>query len=147
MLINYSKCNECNKFITYEIYKWCQPCYSKHFQNNFEKWTSKDDEIDKILQKVQLDADSSNKVMEWIPYNRLLVREKIGEGGFGTIYLANWLDGQIYNWNIEYQKWNRQTYQQVALKILKNSSNSSNLSFNLLKEVSLLLKFILSIII
>ena len=71
--------------------------------------------------------------MEWIPYNRLLVREQIGEGGFGTIYLANWLDGQIYNWNVKYQKWNRQTYQQVALKLLKNSSN---LSFNLLKEVS-----------
>ena len=72
--------------------------------------------------------------MEWIPYNRLLVRKQIGEGGFGTIYLANWLDGQIYcNWNVKYQKWNRQTYQQVALKILKNSSN---LSHSLLKEVS-----------
>ena len=135
MLINYSECNECNKSIFYEsgFYKWCQSCNSKHFQNNFEKWTSKDVEIDKILQKVQLDADSSNKVMEWIPYNRLLVREQIGEGGFGTIYLANWLDGQIYNWNVKYQKWNRQTYQQVALKFLKNSSN---LCFNLLKEVS-----------
>ena len=131
MSINYRKCEECNEFIAHN---WCQPCNSKHFQNNFEKWTSEDVEIDKILQKVQLDADSLNKIMEWIPYNRLLVRKQIGEGGFGTIYLANWLDGQIYcNWNVEYQKWNRQTYQQVALKTLKNSSN---LSYSLLKEVS-----------
>src|SRR5436190_23228231 len=69
--------------------------------------------------------------MEWIPYSRLLVKRQIAEGGFGIVYLANWLDGAIYNWNINYQQWNRNTYQLVALKILKNSSN---LPFNLLKE-------------
>ena len=69
--------------------------------------------------------------MEWIPYNRLLVKKYIDEEGFGTIYLANWLDGTIHCWDINYQKWNRSVYQQVALKILKNSSN---LSFNMLKE-------------
>ena len=69
--------------------------------------------------------------MEWIPFNRFIVKKYINEGGFGTIYLANWLDGSIYNWNIKYQKWNRNTYQPVALKILKNSNN---LPFNLLKE-------------
>ena len=110
---------------------WCQSCSSKHFQNNFEQWTSESKEIDKILQKVQLDAKHPNKVMEWIPYSRLLVKRQIAEGGFGIVYLANWLDGSIYNWNIKYQQWNRNTYQLVALKILKNSSN---LSFNLLKK-------------
>ena len=69
--------------------------------------------------------------MEWIPYSRLLAKRQIAEGGFGIVYLANWLDGAIYNWNINYQKWNRNTYQLVALKILKNSSNQS---FNLLKN-------------
>ena len=108
-----------------------QQCNSKHFQNYFKQWTSKNIEIDEILQKVQFNADSPNKVMEWIPYNRLIVKKYINEGGFGTIYLANWLDGSIYNWNIKYQKWNRNTYQPVALKILKNSNN---LPFNLLKE-------------
>ena len=131
--MNFS-CEECDQI---HSTTWCQSCSSKHFQNNFEKWTSKNDEIDKILQKVQLDAKGSNKVMEWIPYSRLLVKRQIAEGGFGTIYLANWLDGAIYYWNNDYQKWNRNTYQQVALKVLKNSNN---LSFNLLKEeVSFLL--------
>ena len=87
--------------------------------------------MDKFLQKIQLNANSPNKVMEWIPYSRLLVKRQIAEGGFGIVYLANWLDGSIYNWNINYQQWNRNTYQLVALKILKDSSN---LSFNLLKE-------------
>ena len=125
--MNFS-CEECNQ--RYSTV-WCQSCNSKHFQNNFEKWTSKNDEIDKILQKVQLDAKNPNKVMEWIPYSRLLIKRQIAEGGFGIVYLANWLDGAIYNWNINYQQWNRNTYQLVALKVLKNSSN---LSFNLLKE-------------
>ena len=125
--MNFS-CEECNQIYSF---KWCQSCNSKHFQSNFEKWTSESEEIDKILQKVQLDAEESNKVMEWIPYSRLLVKRQIAEGGFGIVYLANWLDGAIYNWNINYQQWNRNTYQLVALKILKDSSN---LSFNLLKE-------------
>ena len=120
--MNFRSCEECSqKYST----KWCQPCNSSHFQNYFEKWTSKNTEIDKILQKVQLDAKDPNKVMEWIPYSRLLVKRQIAEGGFGIVYLANWLDGAIYNWNIKYQQWNRNTYQLVALKILKNSSNLS----------------------
>ena len=126
--MNFSLCKECNQeFST----SWCQPCNSKHFQNYFEKWTSKNIDIDKIIQQVQLNADDSNKVMEWIPYNRLLVKKYINEGGFGTIYLANWLDGAIYYWDTDYQKWNRNTYQPVALKILKNSNN---LPFNLLEQ-------------
>ena len=113
--MNFS-CEECNQ--TYST-AWCQSCSSKHFQNNFENWTSKSEEIDKILKKVQLDADSPNKVMEWIPYSRLLVKRQIAEGGFGIVYLANWLDGEIQYWNIDYQKWYRNTYQPVALKTLK----------------------------
>src|SRR5947207_10767433 len=134
--MNFS-CKECNQ--TY-FTAWCQSCSSNHFQNNFENWTSKSEEIDKILQKVQLDADSPNKVMEWIPYSRLLVKRQIAEGGFGIVYLANWLDGAIYNWNINYQKWNRNTYQSVALKTLKNSSN---LYFSLLKEEVSFLHYLL----
>ena len=78
--------------------------------------------------------------MEWIPYSRLLVKRQIAEGGFGIVYLANWLDGAIYNWNINYQKWNRNTYQSVALKTLKNSSN---LYFSLLKEEVSFLHYLL----
>src|SRR2546421_7820661 len=83
--MNFS-CKECDQTCSTA---WCQSCSSKHFQNNFEKWTSKNDEIDKILQKVQLDAKDPNKVMEWIPYSRLLVKRQIAEGGFGIVYLES----------------------------------------------------------
>ena len=88
--------------------------------------------MDKFLQKIQLDANSTNKVMEWIPYNRLFVKNHIGKGGFGTVNLASWLDGPILSWDDYHQKWKRNACHPVALKILINSSESSDL----LKEVS-----------
>jgi len=88
--------------------------------------------MDKFLQKIQLNANSSDKVMEWIPYNRLFVKNHIGKGGFGTVILASWLDGPIFSWNDYYQKWQRDACYPVALKILNNSNETSDL----LKEVS-----------
>ena len=122
--------------------EWCQPCNSNHFQNKFKKWTSKNNEIDKFLQEVQYKANGSNKIIEWIPYNRFKIEKQIGEGGFGAIYLANWFDGPINNWNINDHKWKRSKHHLVALKILKNSKNLSNL----LKEVSICLYLILKIL-
>src|SRR2546430_3184461 len=129
-LINFRKCNKCSN--SYANYNWCQLCHSKYFQNNFDKWTSKNNEIDKFLQEIQLNADSSYQIMEWIPYNRLFVKNHIGKGGFGTVNLASWLDGPIISWNDNNQKWNRKACHPVALKVL----NDLNKSFNLLKEVS-----------
>ena len=123
---------ECNQFYTAKYNEWCQPCHSNHFQNNFKKWTSKNVEIDKFLQKVQSNSNDPNKVIEWIPYNRLKIKNQIGEGGFGTVYSAIWLDGPINIWNINNQEWKRHECEPVALKFLKNSNDS----FSLLKEVS-----------
>ena len=88
--------------------------------------------MDKFLQKIQLNANGPNEVVEWIPYNRLFVKNNIGKGGFGTVNLASWLDGPILSWSDDYQKWNRNACYPVALKILNNSNDSSDL----LKEVS-----------
>jgi serine/threonine protein kinase len=110
-------------------------CNSKHFQNNFGQWTSENNEVDKFLQEVQSNANKPEQVMEWIPYNRLQIERRIAEGGFGTVYLAKWLNGPIDYWNTDYQKWERDIYCSVALKILKNSIDSSSL----LNEVSFII--------
>ena len=115
------------------------PCNSNHFKNNFKNWTSKNHEINKFLQDIQCNASSSNKVIEWIPYKRLFVKNQIGKGGYGTINLANWLDGPITYWNKNFQKWERNAYYQVALKTL----NESNESSDLLKEVSIVIVIII----
>src|SRR5271154_6125175 len=134
--MHFRSCEVCN---TTKYGEWCQTCNSNHFQNKFKKWTSKNDEIDKFLQEVQYKANCLNKIIEWIPYNRLEIKKQIGKGGFGAIYLANWFDGPIDSWNINDHKWERNKYYSVALKILKNAKNLSNL----LKEVSYYFKNIL----
>ena len=56
-------CEECNQKNT--SYGWCKACNAKHFQQNFEKWTSGNVVvIDKFIQDTQLSATYNGKVLE-----------------------------------------------------------------------------------
>ena len=55
-------CKECNQENTGG--SWCKACNAKHFQQNFEKWTSGNVDIDKFIQDAQLSAIYSGKVLE-----------------------------------------------------------------------------------
>ncbi|RHZ77222.1 hypothetical protein Glove_184g53 [Diversispora epigaea] len=114
-------CPECNQ--ERNEYDWCKPCNSKHFQNDFNNWTSGNDKIDKFIQDAQLNANYSSDVIEWIPYDRFKDVKQIGKGGFGTIHYARWIDGFIRNWDIENQQWKRQRNWEVALKKFDNFVN------------------------
>ncbi len=63
----------------------CQACNSKRFQQNFNNWTSDNNDIDKFIQNIQLLAYNNYKVLEWIPYDRFY---DIIKGGFGKVYRA-----------------------------------------------------------
>src|ERR1051325_7268531 len=66
-------CKECNQPNTdYSIgyFSWCQYCNSKRFQNDFNKWTSGNEEIDEFIQNCQLNATCFEEVLEWIPYEK-----------------------------------------------------------------------------
>ena len=114
----YYICPECKK--EYDNYNnWCKPCNSKHFQNDFNNWTSGNDKIDKLIQEAQLNANQMVEVIEWIPYGRFKDIKQIGKGGFGTIYYARWIDGRIKEWDIENKQWKRNRKEKkVALKSL-----------------------------
>ncbi|RHZ85056.1 hypothetical protein Glove_71g149 [Diversispora epigaea] len=114
---------ECNQeWIIYS--KWCEPCNLKHFQNDFNNWTSGNDKIDKFIQDAQLNANDKWEVIEWIPYNRFKDVKQIGRGGFGTIHYARWIDGYIEKWDIENQQWERYNKgKEVALKKFDNFVN------------------------
>src|SRR2546429_4426702 len=49
-------CGECSQPNTGSYPSWCQSCNSKHFQQDFNKWTSGNIEIDEFIQKFQLNA-------------------------------------------------------------------------------------------
>jgi hypothetical protein len=69
--------------------------------------------------------------LEWIPYDRLENIKYLAEGGFCTVYKAIWIDGQILNWDINQNKWNRDSTD-VVLKCL---NDSQNLATDFLQEV------------
>ncbi|RHZ54912.1 hypothetical protein Glove_421g15 [Diversispora epigaea] len=117
--MSYLNCPECDQ----ECYGWCNPCNSKHFQNDFNNWTSGNDKIDKFIQDAQLNVNDKWKVIEWIPYDRFKYVKQIGKGGFGTIHYAKWIDGEIEKWDIENQRWERHDNKEVALKKFDNFVN------------------------
>src|SRR5215469_4064485 len=114
-------CEECNQKNT--SYEWCKSCNVKHFQQNFENWTSGNVDIDKLIQDAQLSATRYSKVLEWIPYYKFHNIKYIAKGGFSKVYRANWIDGYIRNWDNKNQNWLRNKDKFVALKSLNNSKN------------------------
>ena len=101
----YGLCSGCNRPKTEDY--WCQNCNSKRFQQDFNKWTSGNEFIDKFIQDAQLKARNYWEAIEWIPYNRLRNIKKLAQGGFSTIYKAILLDGFINEWDRGNQQWKR----------------------------------------
>ncbi|RIB22801.1 kinase-like domain-containing protein, partial [Gigaspora rosea] len=69
----YGKCAHCNEDNTHPA--WCLSCDP----DIATRWTSRNKNID-------------DYVIEWIPFDRLSEIKKIGQGGFGSVYSATWLD-------------------------------------------------------
>ncbi|PKK69001.1 hypothetical protein RhiirC2_781558 [Rhizophagus irregularis] len=91
------KCNKCN-----------YTCNAIHFQQNFENWTSGNNNIDKFIQHTQLMAHKNSEIsnaLEWIPYDRL---DDIVKNKFGNVYKANWINGNIKHWDDKNQNWKRE---------------------------------------
>ena len=93
------------------------------------KWTSGNSDVDKIIHMTQLDENANEwEIWRWIDYSKFKNIEYLAEGGFGSIWKAEWIDmpEEIF----EFYKSN-----QVALKKLKNSQEISS---EFLKEVNIL---------
>jgi serine/threonine protein kinase len=114
MIVLDIECEKCN-----------DTCNSIHFQHKFINWASGNNDIDKFIQDTQLSAHGDVKrAIEWIPYSRFNDIKYIAKGGFGRVYVANWIDGCIDNWDDNNQNWKRKDQNKfVALKSLNNSKN------------------------
>ena len=129
-------CRECSQPAGNRLgYGWCQSCNSKHFQQDFNKWTSGNKEIDEFIQKFQLNATRWQEVLEWIPYEKFIDIKYLAKGGFGTVHKAKWIDGYIYNWNISQNKWRRYNAHGDYKVVLKSLNNSQNITTDFLQEV------------
>ncbi|CFW92820.1 putative Non-specific protein-tyrosine kinase [endosymbiont DhMRE of Dentiscutata heterogama] len=139
---SFGTCYECQQPNTSQ--DWCQSCNAKHFEDEFDTWTSDNKQIDAFIQKCQSEATSNWNVLEWIPYEKFKNIEHIADGGFGKIYKAEWEGGSIEKWIGKWNNWKgewerrgdnyKTNYKTVALKTL---SNSQNLKEDFLQELTL----------
>jgi hypothetical protein len=110
-------------------------CNAFHFQQNFEKWTSGNNDIDKFIQDTQLSGHTwhsfdSGSAFEWIPYCKFNNIKYIAEG---KVYKANWIDGKISYWDNNKQNWERNNQNMIV--ILKSINNSKNITIEFKDEV------------
>ena len=117
---HYGECPTCKRYNTH--YSWCQSCDPKLLT---EGWTSGNETLDELIKSTQLKATEydNDYYLQWIPYNDLINIEKIGDGGFSTIYKATWIGG----WK-HIGKDNKRISEDeiVALKKLPNSQSISD---------------------
>ncbi|PKK57708.1 hypothetical protein RhiirC2_797564, partial [Rhizophagus irregularis] len=120
MMVLVDKCNKCNLV-----------CHAMHFQQNFGNWTSGNNDIDKFIQYSQLSAhDDCERVLEWLPYNKFYNIRYIMK----DMYRANWIDGNIINWNNNNQNWKRKGQSMFAT--LKRLNNPKYIILELANEIN-----------
>jgi hypothetical protein len=140
-LIRYGRCLECNEIRTgisrTYVYKWCRKCNAIHFRQGFSKWTSGNAEIDYFIQNAQIYACYHKLVLEWYPWESFSDIEKIGEGGYGTVFCAKNGMGRILEWNQQNNRWNR--FEIDKYFALKTIGHSKLLNKEFLNEVHVLI--------
>ncbi|RIB15198.1 kinase-like domain-containing protein [Gigaspora rosea] len=119
---DYGKCTHCNEYNTNKA--WCQTCDP---DITIQRWTSKNKDIDDCIKGFQIRTNKYERIIEWIPFDRLIITEEIGKGGFSTVFSAIWLDGirKIDDDNSNYTR-TCEPSGTVALKTFPDSKKSTD---------------------
>ncbi|GBC07328.1 hypothetical protein RclHR1_00740011 [Rhizophagus clarus] len=124
-------CPECGK--PKISFGWCMDCEINYMKGNFTNWTSENKDIDELIRHTQLNATQTCDYLEWIPFEVFEMVKFIGNGGFGSVYSALWLEGPRWKWDDSAQEWTRAGPINVVLKRLDNSQNISNFYIDQIK--------------
>lgn len=128
----YGLCSECNQPNTGE--QWCQVCNSQHFKAEFSSWTSNNPTIDSFIQKHQLEATETGKLLEWIPYEQFTDTKYLDQGGFSKVYKAEWSAGNIHHWDSKNKEWAREKDGKKIQKLEKEKKTLEEKVNNLNKK-------------
>jgi hypothetical protein len=91
---------------------WCKLCLT----NDLVTWTSGSKRIDDFIQRMQLNIDKQNNIIEWIPYDQFNDIKELWKDELTTTYSAIWKDGPLrYNYDI--YEYSRQQNNKVNLKL------------------------------
>ncbi|GBB91983.1 hypothetical protein RclHR1_19480002, partial [Rhizophagus clarus] len=112
-------------------------CNAIYFQQNFENWTSNDDDIDKFIQDTQLSVHKASEIsyaLEWIPYDKLNDIKYVTKNEFGEVYRANWIDGNISYWDYKNRNWKREGTNNMFINLM-NLSTPKNITIEFMNEI------------
>ncbi|CAB4440468.1 unnamed protein product [Rhizophagus irregularis] len=86
VFFEYYYCVNCaNKYLD-KYHRICNQC---QFKNNFTNWSSGNKIIDNFIQEKQLKYNGSGSVLEWIPFNELIIIKEIEDSCSTTAILKN----------------------------------------------------------
>ncbi|EXX54313.1 kinase-like domain-containing protein [Rhizophagus irregularis DAOM 181602=DAOM 197198] len=117
---------------SYKICKVCNRiCYTRHFQRDFENWTSGNVDIDNFIKYTQLSAHNDvSKALEWISYDQFYNIEHIAKDW----YQANWIGGNIIDWDSKNKSWERNDQDIINVE-LKKLNNTKDIKLEFTNEV------------
>jgi hypothetical protein len=116
-------CENCHEECLATLY--CEHCVRNYLKSKFSNWTSGNNDIDNLIQQCQMETLGPNRIVEWIPYNKLQNIEYLTKGGCSEIYTADWIDGHYVEWDSKENQLKRFGGHGVILKKLENVENAN----------------------
>src|SRR5687767_466429 len=95
-------CENCSQECLATLY--CELCVRNYLKANFPNWTSGNDNIDNLIRECQMETLEPQRVVEWIPYNKLKNIKYLTEGECSKIYTAVWTSGYYIEWDSKKQR-------------------------------------------
>jgi hypothetical protein len=126
-------CENCSQECLATLF--CEICVRNYLKAKFSNWTSGNDNIDNLIQKCQMETLLPQKIVEWIPYNKLQNIKYLTEGGCSKIYTAEWINGEYIEWDAKEQQLIRECPNSSQNVILKRLENVENANQHWLEEV------------
>ena len=126
-------CENCNQECLATLY--CEYCIRDYLKAKFSNWTSGNDEIDNLIKTCQMETIIPEKIVEWIPYNKLRNIKYLTEGGCSKIYKADWIDGRYDEWDSKRRHLTRKFESGAQYVILKKLENVENANRDWFEEV------------
>lgn len=101
-----------------------------------ERVASGNSNIDKFIKDIIYCArnDDCPELPEWIPFDRFININLIGEGGFAKVYSAIWIDGEAKYFKLDDGNWKRREPEPIKVA-LKRLNDSQNMTSEYLNEV------------
>ncbi|GBB84710.1 hypothetical protein RclHR1_01130006, partial [Rhizophagus clarus] len=121
-------CENCHDECLATLY--CEHCVRNYLKSSFSNWTSGNNDIDNLIQQCQMETFRPDRIVEWIPYNKLQNIKYLTKGGYSEIYGAYWIDGRYDEWNSKEKQLKRKGGHDVVLKKLENVENANRSWFD-----------------